>query len=795
MPMPTSARCAPIALLLFTLAAGCQPVTPEELKSAANEALAKGELRTAEIHVKNLLQQQPQDVEARILLANISLASGDAAMAEQSLRTAEKNGADAATIQLPLLQSLIAQNKLNDVITQFESGPQLSGKDQVLAIKMAAAAYQGLGGVDKAEGLYRRALELEPDSLDIKTDIAALYFRMQRMPEAVALLNEVFKADPQFSAAVLLRGNMELTRRQYQAAAASFEQVLAAERSGDRRTANYTLARAQLIEAQLALKKVDEAAAGAEAFLADNPTSPVAQYLKARVEVEQGQLEDAEGRLAKLVTDYPRYAPPYRLLGTIKAKQEQLGQAEMYLRGAVQAAPGDAEARLALAELYIREGNVDAARTVIDDATQEGEAPNSVFLARAARTSQQAGVADLATEYFDKAEEGAQPKNLQELVDLSRVYVASGEFERAIRTLESATFDDAQSPDEQFKSYLLALIRLRQGDTAGAATAAERLAQEMPSSAWAQSFRATVAMLGRDFETARAAFEKSLALEPDNVEGLLGLARLAFLEKDQDGAADNLKRVLAKDPRNPLATFSLAQIETSRGNFAEASALLARAPESSVRSRLEGDVFAAQQRFDEAATAYSHSYELEANPDTALKAFAAATRARRPQPQKEMLAWSAANPKDARMNFALGSAAMSTGDQSEALRRFEAVLEADPSNAAALNNAAWLYSEQGNPRAMELAEKALEIQPANPEIMDTVGWLHVQNGDAKSGLAHLQRAAAARPEAGEIQYHLAVALAETGDERAARDLLAKLLEGDADFPSKNDARERLATLK
>ena len=86
------------------------------------------------------------------------------------------------------------------------------------------------------------------------------------------------------------------------------------------------------------------------------------------------------------------------------------------------------------------------------------------------------------------------------------------------------------------------------------------------------------------------------------------------------------------------------------------------------------------------------------------------------------------------------------------------------------------------------------MQPDNPEILDTVGWIHVQQGKAADGLPHLARAAAAQPDNGEISYHWAVALAETGDARQARDVLSKLLEGTASFPSRDAAREFLAGL-
>ena len=83
------ARLRPALILALALAAAaCRPSTPDQLLTAANHALASGELRTAEIHLKNLLQSDPTNVAARSLLGELLLGTGDAAGAEHNLRTA-----------------------------------------------------------------------------------------------------------------------------------------------------------------------------------------------------------------------------------------------------------------------------------------------------------------------------------------------------------------------------------------------------------------------------------------------------------------------------------------------------------------------------------------------------------------------------------------------------------------------------------------------------------------------------------------------------------------------------------
>ena len=90
---------------------------------------------------------------------------------------------------------------------------------------------------------------------------------------------------------------------------------------------------------------------------------------------------------------------------------------------------------------------------------------------------------------------------------------------------------------------------------------------------------------------------------------------------------------------------------------------------------------------------------------------------------------------------------------------FDQVIELDPDNAGALNNAAFVYAEQlGDPsKALGLANRASELRPDDPSILDTLGWVryHLQQFDeAEDAL----RRSLTRRESAETMYHLASVL-------------------------------------
>jgi Flp pilus assembly protein TadD len=101
----------------------------------------------------------------------------------------------------------------------------------------------------------------------------------------------------------------------------------------------------------------------------------------------------------------------------------------------------------------------------------------------------------------------------------------------------------------------------------------------------------------------------------------------------------------------------------------------------------------------------------------------------------------------------------------------------------------------GDARAQATAEAALKAAPKRPDVMDTLAWILVGKGDAARAVALLRDAQALAPKAREIRYHLAAALAASGDKAGARKELDGLLAGDMRFAQADDARKLAAQLK
>ncbi|MGZ5818885.1 MAG: tetratricopeptide repeat protein, partial [Burkholderiaceae bacterium] len=129
-----------------------------------------------------------------------------------------------------------------------------------------------------------------------------------------------------------------------------------------------------------------------------------------------------------------------------------------------------------------------------------------------------------------------------------------------------------------------------------------------------------------------------------------------------------------------------------------------------------------------------------------------------------------------------------------AIEQYQTILQTEPANVAALNNLAWLYQQEKDPHALEIAEKAYKGAPDSPAVWDTLGWILVQSGNTTRGLPLLEKAVAQIPGAFEMRYHYALGLIKAGDKVRARQELEKLVAAGKSAPKFDEAQTLLKQL-
>jgi len=137
------------------------------------------------------------------------------------------------------------------------------------------------------------------------------------------------------------------------------------------------------------------------------------------------------------------------------------------------------------------------------------------------------------------------------------------------------------------------------------------------------------------------------------------------------------------------------------------------------------------------------------------------------------------------------------GEYEKAIERYDHLLELEPQNVIALNNLAYaLATRRKDPQqALPLAEKAYAMSGRLPNIADTLAWVVHLTGNDERAKALLAEAIQGAPNNPEMRLHAAVVYAALGENESARQELARALELDPKFASREEVMQLRNTLR
>jgi tetratricopeptide (TPR) repeat protein len=122
-----------------------------------------------------------------------------------------------------------------------------------------------------------------------------------------------------------------------------------------------------------------------------------------------------------------------------------------------------------------------------------------------------------------------------------------------------------------------------------------------------------------DFAAARKEYQRALAAEPQNIDALHGLAAIALKERHPETAEHFFQRILVADPRDAVAQSGLLGLRGNTnpgGTESQLRAIAAAQPELAAAQIALGNLYSAQNRWNEAQQAYFNAYASEPeNPD------------------------------------------------------------------------------------------------------------------------------------------------------------------------------------
>lgn len=672
-------------------ASGCgKTETAQQLVAEARQYQQKGDTRAAIIQLRNSLQKNPDDPEARFLLGTIYDQAGDAKSAERELRKALELRMDPGRVMSALAHSLLAQGEFQKVLdaTKADGNAQSGNSAEILAIR--GNALLALDRNEEAKKSFEEALAKKPGYAEALLGQARLEVSMRNITAAIELIDQANRNDPKNIDAMLMKGDVQRLVPNNAAAMVAYEQAIALYPQN-------IPARLNLASIQVGIGKYAEAKKNLEAVRKLTARSPMANYMQALIEYRGGNYVAAQEAVEGVLKASPTHVPSVLLAGLIEQALGQFSQAEKRLAWVLDRTPDNLYARKMLATVFIQERQPQRAISVLQAGLKQ--APDDAgLLALAGEAYTQLNDFANATRHFEKAASLA-PKSAGVRAGLALSRLAAGESERALAELESAVKLD---PGQYQASILLVMSHLARNEPDQALAALQKLENQRPDNPLVFNLKGSILAAKKDFASARRYFEQALRIDPVYFPAAMNLAQLDLRDKNPAAAKKRAEAILEKDSKNTEAMMLLASIAgQTPGSEQQAADWLERAQMADPR--------AVQPRLMLA------TYYLEKG--DAKKAMAAARDALAVSPDSDVLL------------DILGRAQLAAGETTPALTTYSRLVSVAPRSHQAFFQLARVQDMNNNHAgANNSLRQALEIKPDYIEAQSMLAALEVSAG-------------------------------------------------------------------
>ncbi len=556
--------------------------------------------RSAELELRNSLQQDPAYLPARLLLGKVMLKAGQWASAEKELQLALDGGAAPVPLIFDLMRALLAQQK-HDEVSHLLEKYQHYQKEAGYALIQATLSKQRYQ-YPQALQAYQQVLAL-PTQPELAAEswfgLADLQFKQSDLVAAAASLDQINRDSDWFRPGQYLRAQLLQLQQKTDAAMQLYDQLLQ-QKPQD--------AAALLGKAQLLMQKNQPAAALKLIiqFRQAYPENPYGQLIHASILGQQGEtkeqqrlLQQVRQQLSGLTTEQRQQEDVLLLTAVLDFSNEQYETTISKLKQYQKLYPANARVSQLLAQSYLQLRIYDEAHSQIQTAMQLN--PQDYSLVLIAATIYQ-----------------AQQKNAEELALLQQAFgrfpaepqIRQSYIVALIKNDQSAIAqqllqDPAASQPQLADLVMLGYLQLEAGAFEAAfATAGQLLKLDQSKVEIFQLAADVSAKLGQPAQ-AKAFYQQVLVLDASHKPALLSLASLALQQQQWSEAAGYYQTLLQHYPADGLILQLVADSAVQQGKISEAIAWLEQLPDDNANvPALQAlfELYLLENQIDKAAT-------------------------------------------------------------------------------------------------------------------------------------------------------------------------------------------------
>lgn len=588
------------ALLLSSLIglSGCQQKTSEEHIAAAKAFVINGDQQAAIVELKNAIQLDPQQAEARFELGRLYLEQNKYQAAEKELNRAmelgysasktipllarayQRTGANAAlenidhnmseltTVEKAEIgyfkaQSLIQLNKTNEASVLIEELMQLD----------TGSVYKGLAGVlnfvlvEKNKEALENAIELQtqaPLNKDVLSVTARLYLLNNQPTEAADVYAQYVEAAPEDIETRFALANMLVEQGRTQEAEEHVDTLLQINDQN-----------ALLNQLKGVIRAADKDFTNAQKFsevaINNGSSDPVVRLVAGYSAFQQGDFAAAVSHLSIIAGELPDNHPGLRILAASQLQTGMTTQASEVLKRLDSLTAADATLFSSTGYELLRAGEAKKAEALIERVENISETSDDLTRLGVLKLSLNNidGVLDLENAV------AKSPESVTAKTTLATAYLATNQLEKAQKLSDEWKKEASNDP----QAFLLAgEIALRKNDLPKAEAEFLSASAVAPNNNKVRMSLVGLDIRNEELDAAVVKLEKIIASSSDYLPALTAY----FAIKQQQGHSDEgmapILAQLKETPKNAELVVLAARIQASESKYDKALELLDAIP-------------------------------------------------------------------------------------------------------------------------------------------------------------------------------------------------------------------------
>lgn len=529
--------------------------------SSARDALKKGDLKSAQIELRNAVRSDPQNAEAHFWLGKVALELGDPIAAEREAVAARDRGFDPRQAVPLLAQAMLAQNKFDELLQKLKP----EGKDPALDASILVArgyAQIALRKPEDADQSFAEAEKVAPNAVEPLLADARLAIARSDLEKAQQKIDKAIAVQPKSAEALIAKSQLLRLKNDGNGAMAVLNELIREQPS---------IAQARLDRASLALAlgKNDLAKSDLSLVLGATPGNVQAIYLQAVMEAQARDYRAADKDLERISAFIGRIPRAYYLVAVVKEQLGQLEQAEDAAKKYLGRAPNDVAAYKVLARIQFDKRRPDQVISTLSKVAESGKADAETYdlIGRAYAATNQT---EAAVNAFQKAQALA-PNDVGLQTRLASVRMGMGQVDAAVDDLEHTL---ELAPKMPAVGEALFFASLATGDMSKTAEALAKIKAAQGDTEVTGNLVGLYKLAQIDLPGARDTFSALAQKYPDFAPARINLARVLAMTGEREAAEKVLSDLLAKQPTVEPALSMLTSSYAQSGRYPQAMALL-----------------------------------------------------------------------------------------------------------------------------------------------------------------------------------------------------------------------------